>query len=141
MPAPRRRREPQRPARFDALDVHDLSTLQDGQMPGLAGVPDEPLEERQGLVPEVEPLRDQPAELEQAPPEAVLAGARRALDEAQMLEVHQEAVGGRLVQAQPLGQIAETQFRLVCSECTEDGGGPLEGLDPVLRLERILGLR
>ena len=63
------------------------------------------------------------------------------LDETQMLEVHKKAMGRRLVQSQALGKVAEAQLGLVGAERTEDRGSSLEGLDPVLRLKRIVAPR
>jgi hypothetical protein len=130
-----RRGHPQRPAGLDALDVDGLAAVEHGQVAGLAGVVDEPLEERQCLVPEVHLLHHQPAELEDPQPQPVAAGARVALHQAGGVEVHHEAVDGGLVQPQALGQLGDPELGVLRREGVEDRHRPLDGLDAVARAD------
>ena len=72
--APDHQGDAQGPAGLHALDVDRLAAVQHGQVTGLAGVAHQPLQEGQGLVPEVDALHHQAAQLEDAQPQPV-AGA------------------------------------------------------------------
>ena len=108
-------------------------------MAGLAGVAHEALQEGQRLVPEVHLLHHQAAELEDVQPEAVAAAARVALDQAGGVEVDHEAVDGRLVQPDPLGDLGHPELRLVDGEGVQDRDRPLDRLDAVARADRADG--
>ena len=131
-----RRRNPQGPAGLDPLDVDRLPALEDGEVAGLPRVPHEPLQEREGLVPQVHPLHHQPAELEDVEPQAVATAAGVAFHQAGGVEVDHEAVDGGLVQPDPVGDLRHAELRLVRGEHVQDRHRPLDRLDPVAGADR-----
>ena len=133
--------DPQRAARLHLLDVDRLAAVEHRQVAGLPRLAHEPLEERQRLVPQVHLLQHQAAQLEDAKPQPVAGGAGVALDQPPRLQVHQEAVDGRLVQPQPLGQLGHAELRRFRGEGVQDRHRALDGLDPVPRPGRALGDR
>jgi hypothetical protein len=106
---------------------------------GLAGVAHEALQEGQRLVPEVHPLHHQPAELEDVQPEAVAAAARVALHQPGGAQVDHEAVHGRLVQADALGDLGDAELGVVGGEGVEDRHRALDRLDAVPRTDAHRG--
>jgi len=120
VPPTDRRRDPKRPPRLDLLDVDGLAAIQHRQVPGLAAVTYEPFQEREGLIPKVHLLKNQPTELEDPQPEPISRRSAIALDEARRLEIHEKAMDRGLMQAETVCEVGHTEFRVLRAECVQD---------------------
>ena len=121
----------QRVGTVHAVEHHHLVPVHDREVRRLLALGGELLEVGAGDHPHVEPLQRMLPQLHELEAEVVAAGTGVLLHEPVVLQRHEDAVRGALVEARLLRDVADVLLGPVELEAVEDGRRAIEGLDPV----------